>query len=260
MARSTFYYSYRPKPDKWAVERQRLVEIYNQNRGRYGYRRLTLALRNEGYSINGKTVRRLMAESGIKCEVRMKKYKSYKGEVGKIAPNLLEKDFHADSPHKQLDNAVTEFHLFGAKIYLSPVLDLYNSELIYYTIYKRPVLDMVKDMIAGTIAVIGRHTNAILHSDQGWQYQHKDYQNLLKENNITQSMSRKGNCLDNAVMENFFGLLKSELLYLHTFDSLDQFLEELEDYLKYYNEERIKEKLNGMSPVQYRTQNQISYC
>ena len=260
MARSTFYYSYRPKPDKWAVERQRLVEIYNQNRGRYGYRRLTLALRNEGYSINGKTVRRLMAESGIKCEVRMKKYKSYKGEVGKIAPNLLERDFHADSPHKKLVTDVTEFHLFGAKIYLSPVLDLYNSELIYYTIYKRPVLDMVKDMIAGTIAVIGRHTNAILHSDQGWQYQHKDYQNLLKENNITQSMSRKGNCLDNAVMENFFGLLKSELLYLHTFDSLDQFLEELEDYLKYYNEERIKEKLNGMSPVQYRTQNQISYC
>ena len=260
MARSTFYYSYRPKPDKWAVERQRLVEIYNQNRGRYGYRRLTLALRNEGYSINGKTVRRLMAESGIKCEVRMKKYKSYKGEIGKIAPNLLERDFHADSPHKKLVTDVTEFHLFGAKIYLSPVLDLYNSELIYYTIYKRPVLDMVKDMIAGTIAVIGRHTNAILHSDQGWQYQHKDYQNLLKENNITQSMSRKGNCLDNAVMENFFGLLKSELLYLHTFDSLDQFLEELEDYLKYYNEERIKEKLNGMSPVQYRTQNQISYC
>ena len=260
MARSTFYYSYRPKPDKWAVERQRLVEIYNQNRGRYGYRRLTLALRNEGYSINGKTVRRLMAESGIKCEVRMKKYKSYKGEVGKIAPNLLERDFHADSPHKKLVTDVTEFHLFGAKIYLSPVLDLYNSELIYYTIYKRPVLDMVKDMIAGTIAVIGCHTNAILHSDQGWQYQHKDYQNLLKENNITQSMSRKGNCLDNAVMENFFGLLKSELLYLHTFDSLDQFLEELEDYLKYYNEERIKEKLNGMSPVQYRTQNQISYC
>ena len=260
MARSTFYYSYRPKPDKWAVERQRLVEIYNQNRGRYGYRRLTLALRNEGYSINGKTVRRLMAESGIKCEVRMKKYKSYKGEVGKIAPNLLERDFHADSPHKKLVTDVTEFHLFGAKIYLSPVLDLYNSELIYYTIYKRPVLDMVKDMIAGTIAVIGRHTNAILHSDQGWQYQHKDYQNLLKENNITQSMSRKGNCLDNAVMENFFGLLKSELLYLQKFTSVDHFLKELEEYIRYYNKDRIKEKLNGMSPVQYRTQNQISYC
>ena len=228
--------------------------------GRYGYRRLTKALKNEGYSINSKTVRRLMSETGIKCEVRMKKYRSYKGEIGKIAPNLLERDFHADAPHKKLVTDVTEFHLFGEKIYLSPVLDLYNSELIYYTIYRRPVLDMVKDMIAGTIEAIGSKTNAILHSDQGWQYQHKDYQNLLKKNNIRQSMSRKGNCLDNAVMENFFGLLKSELLYLQKFDSLNHFLMELEEYLRYYNEERIKEKLNGMSPVQYRTQNQISYC
>jgi len=258
MARSTFYYNVKNKPDKWAVERRLLVEIYHQNKGRYGYRRLTQVLRSDGYAINGKTVRRLMKESGIKCEVRMKKYKSYRGNVGKIAPNLLERDFNADNPHKKLVTDVTEFHLFGEKIYLSPVLDLYNSEVIFYTIYRRPVLDMVKDMIAGTIEVIGNNTNAILHSDQGWQYQHKDYQNLLKENNIRQSMSRKGNCLDNAVMENFFGLLKSELLYLQKFDSLEHFQTELEDYLKYYNEERIKEKLNGMSPVQYRTQNHKS--
>ena len=135
MARSTFYYNNKEKPDKWAVERQRLVELYHENKGRYGYRRLTKALKNEGYSINSKTVRRLMSETGIKCEVRMKKYRSYKGEIGKIAPNLLERDFHADAPHKKLVTDVTEFHLFGEKIYLSPVLDLYNSELIYYTHY-----------------------------------------------------------------------------------------------------------------------------
>lgn len=253
MARSTFYYNHKPKPDKWAVERQRIAEIYHKNRGRYGYRRLTLAMRKEGYVINEKTVRKLMKQAGIKCEVRMKKYKSYKGEVGKVAPNLLERDFSASAPHKKLVTDVTEFHLFGTKIYLSPVLDLYNSELIYYTIYRHPVLDMVKDMIYGTVAVIGNKTGAILHSDQGWQYQHKDYQNLLKQNNLIQSMSRRGNCLDNAVMENFFGLLKSELLYLQKFESLDHFLAELQDYLKYYNQDRIKVKLNGMSPVQYRT-------
>jgi putative transposase len=253
MARSTFYYNNKPKPDKWAVERQRIVELYHLNKGRYGYRRLALAMKNEGYVISGKTARRLMAESGIKCEVRMKKYKSYKGEVGKIAPNLLERNFIADAPHKKLVTDVTEFHLFGNKIYLSPVLDLYNSELIFYTIYRHPVLDMVKEMIEGTIAVIGNNTNAILHSDQGFHYQHKDYQKLLKDNHIIQSMSRKGNCLDNAVMENFFGLLKSELLYLKKFDSLEQFLDELEEYLEYYNKYRIKEKLDGMSPVQYRT-------
>ena len=260
MARSTFYYNTRQKQDKWTVERRRIAELYHQNKGRYGYRRLTLAMRNEGYAINGKTVRRLMAEAGIKCQVRMKKYKAYRGEVGKIAPNLLERDFKADAPHRRMVTDVTEFHLFGSKIYLSPVLDLYNEELIFYTIYRRPVLDMVLDMIKGTVAVIGDNTDAILHSDQGFQYQHKEYQNLLKDNHIIQSMSRKGNCLDNAVMENFFGLLKSELLYLQKFESIEHFLKELDEYLRYYNEDRIKEKLNGMSPVQYRTQNYKSNC
>ena len=260
MARSTFYYNNRHKPDKWAVERQRIVELYHQNRGRYGYRRLTLAMRNEGYVINGKTVRRLMAEAGIKCQVRMKKYKSYKGEVGKIAPNLLERDFKVDEPYKKLVTDVTEFHLFGVKIYLSPVLDLYNGELIYYTIYRHPIMEMVTNMVKGTVAVIGDKTNAILHSDQGFHYQHKDYQKLLKDNHIIQSMSRKGNCLDNAVIENFFGLLKSELLYLQEFDSVEHFLKELDEYLRYYNEERIKVKLNGMSPVKYRTHHYKSYC
>ena len=260
MARSTFYYNCRPKPDKWAVERQLIVELYHANKGRYGYRRLTLAMRNEGYVINGKTVRRLMAEAGIKCEVRMKKYKSYKGEIGKIAPNLLERNFRVDAPHKKLVTDITEFHLFGEKIYLSPVLDLYNSELIFYTIYRHPVIDMVKEMIKGTVAVIGNNSNAILHSDQGFHYQHRDYQKLLKDNNIIQSMSRRGNCLDNAVMENFFGLLKSELLYLQRFDSLEEFIKELKEYLEYYNKYRIKEKLNGMSPVHYRTQNHKVEC
>ena len=197
-----------------------------------------------------------MSEAGIKCEVRMKKYKSYKGRIGKIAPNLLERDFYSDKPHTKLVTDVTEFHLFGRKLYLSPVLDLYNGELISYTIYDRPVLEMVMEMMKSTIKVIGKNTNAVLHSDQGWQYQHKDYQVLLKENNLIQSMSRKGNCLDNAVMENFFGLLKSELLYLQKFSSMTDFKNELESYLRYYNEDRIKLKLGGMSPVNYRLAHQ----
>lgn len=225
------------------------------NKGRYGYRRITQTLRNEGYVISEKTVRKLMKESGIKCMVRVKKYRSYKGEVGRIAPNLLARNFNADSPCQKLVTDVTEFSLFGTKLYLSPVLDLYNSELIYYTIYDHPVLDMVTDMVKGMISVIGSDTNVILHSDQGWQYQHKRYQEMLKENNIHQSMSRKGNCLDNSVMENFFGLLKSELLYLQKFKSVEDFKEELKRYLHYYNFDRIKLKLNGMSPVQYRVHN-----
>lgn len=231
------------------------MKIYHMNKGRYGYRRITQTMRNEGYAISEKTVRKLMKESGIKCMVRVKKYRSYKGEVGKIAPNLLARNFNADSPCQKLVTDVTEFSLFGTKLYLSPVLDLYNGELIYYTIYDHPVLDMVTDMVKGMISVIGSDTNAILHSDQGWQYQHKRYQEMLKENNIHQSMSRKGNCLDNSVMENFFGLLKSELLYLQKFKSVEDFRKELKRYLHYYNFDRIKLKLNGMSPVQYRVHN-----
>ena len=195
-----------------------------------------------------------MYETGIKCEVRMKKYKSYKGEVGKIAPKLLARDFQADAPHKKLVTDVTEFHLFGEKIYLSPVLDLYNSELIFYTIYRRPVLDMVLDMIDGTIEVIGDKTDAILHSDQGWQYQMKRYQYFLEQKGIKQSMSRKGNCLDNACAENFFGILKSELYYIKEkeYKNIEELEKDIIEYIEYYNNRRIKSKLKGMSPVQYR--------
>ena len=253
MARSTFYYNTHRKEDRWSEARQRLTELFHENRGRYGYRRLTMAMRNEGYSISEKTVRRLMKECGVKCAVRMHRYRSYKGEVGRIAPNLLARDFKADRPHQKLVTDVTEFSLFGTKLYLSPVLDLYNRELISWTIYRHPVLDMVTEMVRKAIEVIGPGSNAVLHSDQGWQYQNKRYQKLLKDSNIRQSMSRKGNCLDNSVMENFFGLLKSELLYLQDFDSIEDFEDELKSYLHYYNYDRIKAKLNGMSPVQYRS-------
>ncbi|MBQ5480505.1 MAG: IS3 family transposase, partial [Clostridia bacterium] len=109
-------------------------------------------------------------------------------------------------------------------------------------------------MLDKAFVKIPDNTNLILHSDQGWQYQHKQYQNRLKEKGVIQSMSRKGNCLDNSIMENFFGLLKSELLYLREFESLEEFRDELEKYIDYYNNQRIKSKLKGLSPVQYRIQ------
>ena len=171
--------------------------------------------------MNHKTVQRLMKELGLICRVRMKKYRSYKGNVGKVAPNLLNRDFHAEKPNQKWVTDVTEFSLFGKKLYLSPILDLHSSDLVSYTISDRPVLSMV------TTAKIQDGTNLILHSDQGWQYQHKQYQRMLQEKGIRQSMSRKGNCLDNAVIENFFGLLKSELLYLQEFQSMEHFKQEL---------------------------------
>lgn len=184
----------------------------------------------------------------------MKKYRSYKGEVGKIAPNLLERNFHAEKPNRKWVTDVTEFSLFGEKLYLSPILDLCSENLVSYTISDRPALGMVISMLEKAFKTIPDRTGLILHSDQGWQYQHKHYQAILEAKGIRQSMSRKGNCLDNAVIENFFGLLKSELLYLQDFDSMEHFKSELEDYLDYYNNRRIKAKLKGLTPAQHRSQ------
>jgi transposase InsO family protein len=184
----------------------------------------------------------------------MKKYKSYKGEVGKIAPNLLERDFEAKAPNAKWVTDITEFSLFGQKLYLSTILDLYSRNVISYAISARPVLSMTVKMLHLAFEQIPDGLNLILHSDQGWQYQHKHYQNLLKSKGILQSMSRKGNCLDNAVVENFFGLVKSELLYLQDFESIEHLKVELINYLDYYNNRRIKQKLKGLSPAVHRQQ------
>lgn len=194
-----------------------------------------------------------MKELGLKSVVRIKKYRSYRGEVGKVAPNLLERDFVATRPNEKWVTDVTEFSLWGQKIYLSPILDLYNREIVSYSIDYHPRFSTIVEMLNKAFAQIPDNTNLILHSDQGWQYQMKRYQHLLKAKGIKQSMSRKGNCLDNAVMENFFGILKSELLYIQEFNSIDEFVQELHAYIAYYNQRRIKTKLKGMSPVDYRT-------
>ena len=197
------------RPDKYEALKAEITAIYHENKGRYGYRRITMELHRRGMYLNHKTVQRLMKELGLVCRVRMKKYRSYKGEVGNIAPNLLKRDFHAEKPNQKWVTDVTEFSLFGEKLYLSPILDLYSSDLVSYTISDRPVLSMVTSMLDKAFAGLPDGTKLILHSDQGWQYQHRQYQAMLREKGIRQSMSRKGNCLDNAVIENFFGLLKS---------------------------------------------------
>lgn len=180
-----------------------IKEIFKENYGRYGYRRITLELRNRGYVLNHKTVRRLMNSIGLKCMVRIKKYRSYRGEVGKFA-----------KPNEKWVTDVTEFHLHGKKPYLSPVLDLYNGEIVAYNIENKPMYSLVSKMLNKAFTRLNDGETPILHSDQGWHYQMKNYQQSLKKHKIIQSMSRKGNCLDNAFIENFFGLLKSELLYL----------------------------------------------
>lgn len=253
MARSTFYY-YRRRicvPDKWEPVSRRIAELYHHHKGRYGVRRITLALRADGVVVNHKTVEKLMGRMGLKSMVRAKKYRSYKGLPGMVAPNVVNRNFRSHEPYRKLATDVTEFSLFGKKLYLSPVMDMYNGEILCHTICAHPTLEMITSMIERLKESGLPLSGALMHSDQGWHYQHKLYQDALKGMGIVQSMSRKGNCLDNAMMENFFGTLKSELLYLRDFKSMYELRDSLEEYIDYYNNERIKLRL-GTSPVKYR--------
>ena len=256
LPRATFYYhvGHQAEPDKYKRAKEELAAVYHEHKGRYGYRRITMELRDRGFTLNHKTVQRLMKELGLVCRVRMKKYKSYKGEVGKAAPDLLQRDFEAVKPNQKWVTDVTEFSLFGEKLYLSPILDLCSRDVVSYALSDKPVLSMVTKMLDKAFVQIPDDTELILHSDQGWHYQHKQYQRMLKGKGIRQSMSRKGNCLDNAVIENFFGLLKSELLYLQNFQSMEHFKAELVSYLDYYNTRRRKAKLGGLPPALHRLQ------
>ena len=254
MARSSFYYyqKHNKLPDKYKEIKELIKSIYHKNKGRYGYRRITDELQNKGIIINHKTVLRLMKLLELKSIIRIKKYKSYKGEQGKIAPNILERNFKAQAPNQKWATDITEFNVSGQKLYLSPIIDLYNQEIISYELTERPVFNQVVTMLKKAFKKIPNNTNLTLHSDQGWQYQMKQYQYLLKEKGILQSMSRKGNCLDNAIIENFFGILKSEMFYTQKFKSIEELKKEIKEYINYYNNERIKSNLNKMSPIQYR--------
>lgn len=254
MARSSFYYHQRQSksPDKYSETKELIKAIYQRHKGRYGYRRITDELQNRGLIINHKTVLRLMNLLGLKSIIRVKKYKSYKGQNGKTAPNILERNFKAEAPNQKWATDITEFNVAGSKLYLSPVIDLFNGEIISYELTERPVFNQVVTMLKKAFRKIPDNTNLILHSDQGWQYQMKDYQHLLKQKGIRQSMSRKANCLDNAIIENFFGILKSEMFYTQKFKSIEKLKKEINRYIIYYNNERIKSNLNKMSPIQYR--------
>ena len=258
IARSTYYYYLKQKDkDKYESEKQDILEIYNANKGRYGYRRICTVLKAKGYEINHKTVLKLMKALHLRGkQSKNGKYHSYKGEVGKVADNLLHRDFYADKPFEKLTTDVTEFKIGDEKVYLSPVLDMFNREIVSYSISTSPNLQQIRDMLNGLFAKLPADARPLFHSDQGWQYQHSEYQRLLAEHNITQSMSRKGNCMDNGIMENFFGRLKVEMYYGEKFESSRGFIEKLEEYIHYYNNERISLKLKGMSPVQYRAHSQ----
>ncbi len=195
-----------------------------------------------------------MATLGLKSLVRPKKYRSYKGEVGTAAPNLLKRQFDAAGINQKWVTDVTEFKVAGEKLYLSPIMDLHNGEIIAFETSRRPEFGLVGTMLKNALKRLRPGQTPMLHSDQGWHYRMPAYRRALAEKSVVQSMSRKGNCLDNAAMESFFAVLKSEYFYLNKFGSIDELEVGIGKYIRYYNHDRIKMKLKGLSPVQYRTQ------
>ena len=259
LARSTYYYHLKQldKPDKNQELKDEIQSIFIEHKGNYGYRRIHLELRNRGYLVNQKRVQRLMKVVNLQAKIRQKrKYSSHKGDVGKKAENLIQRQFEASKPMEKCYTDVTEFAIPNSiqKLYLSPVLDGFNSEIIAYNLSTSPNLEQVKTMLEQAFTE-KHHKNTVLHSDQGWQYQHDSYHQFLEGKGIQASMSHKGNSPDNGMMESFFGILKSEMFYGYekSFQSLKQLEQAIVDYIDYYNNKRIKVKLKGLSPVQYRT-------
>ena len=257
LPRSTYYFELN-KTDIDTAKNQNVMDeirkVFEANRGRYGVRRVHQVLISKGYKINHKKVQRLMHKMSLKGHRPKEKYHSYKGEVGKIADNIINRDFSATAPLQKWTTDVSQFNLPWGKCYLSPILDMYTNEIVAYDLSLHPTLDQVKRMLKKAFRRFPNTQGLILHSDQGWQYQHASYRQILKEKGIVQSMSRKGNCYDNCIMETFFGRLKNEMFYGNekTFASFQDFKKAINKYIDYYNNSRIQFKTKWMPPAVYR--------
>ncbi|MFO5597192.1 MULTISPECIES: IS3-like element IS1397 family transposase [Enterobacteriaceae] len=258
LARSTLYYqlSLQKAKDKYADVKQLIASIFHEHRGCYGYRRIHCELQKRGLKFSGKTVRKLMQQLGLKSPVRLKKYRSYRGNMGLAAENILQRQFKAEAPCEKWVTDITEFRAGGQKLYLSPILDLFNGEIVAWETACRPTEELVKRMLNKGLESLAEGEKPLLHSDQGWHYRIKSYQSALADKGLVQSMSRKGNCLDNAVMENFFGHLKEEMYYRRDYRNVEELENAVNEYITYWNQKRIKLSLGGLSPVEYRTEYQ----
>ena len=257
MSKSTYYFEI-SKADVVGKRNEDILreinEIFTSNKCRYGVRRVHRELLNRGYKINHKRVQRLMHEAGLMGKRPKEKYHSYKGDVGKIADNLINRDFNTTAPLQKWTTDVSQFNFNWGKCYISPILDMNTNEIISYDLSMNPNLEQIHRMLEKAFNRFPDLSGLIFHSDQGWQYQHAYYRTELQKHGIKQSMSRKGNCYDNCIMETFFGRLKNEMYYGYEkkYSSFEEFSKAVEEYIDYYNNKRIQAKTKWMPPVQYR--------
>lgn len=257
LPKSTYYFEIE-KEDIIEIRNKELLKeitsLFTEHKGRYGVRRVHHELINRGYKVNHKRVQRLMHNMGLFGKRPKEKYHSYKGNVGKVADNIINRDFKATAPLQKWTTDVSQFNFSWGKCYLSPILDMYTNEIISYDLSLHPNLNQICNMLDKAYAKFPVLKGLIFHSDQGWQYQHQQYIDSLKEHGIIQSMSRKGNCYDNCIIETFFGRLKNEIYYgcEKDYKSFGEFSKAIEEYIDYYNNKRIQAKTKWMPPVQYR--------
>lgn len=252
LPRSTFYAwdVARKVPDKYAQAKELIKQIYDEHKGRYGYRRVAYALREHGVELHANTVGRLMGLLGLKSVQRVKRYRSFKGAVGVVAPNLLQRNFDTSAPNQKWATDVTELKVGNEKVYLSTVKDLCTREIVAHHMSLRPTMELVNSMLKKALARLGVGQRPTMHSDQGWHYQMPEYRKLLSDHDVVPSMSRKGNCLDNASMESFFGVLKAECFHKQTFADANALMATIDEYIEYYNTKRISNVLGGLTPLQ----------
>jgi putative transposase len=256
------------RPNKEQEIEEQIKTVFEENHGNFGYRRIYAQLRAQGLIVNKKKIRRIQKKLSIKCTKftrKSRKFSTYKGTIGKIADNRIKRRFKTNIAHQKITTDTSEFKYYETdstgkmvikKTYFDPFLDMYNSEIISYRLSERPnaqaIMEALKEVIEKTNDCQYRRT---IHSDQGWAYQMSAYRKILKENKIFQSMSRKGNCLDNSPMENFFGLMKQEMYYGEIYRSFEELKEAVDEYIYWYNNKRLKKKLGWKSPVVFRRLN-----
>ena len=264
LPRSTYYYytKKQKEPEKYVELKEEICSIAAENKGRYGYRRVTQELRNRGFHYNHKLVMKLMKQMGLSSKVRMKKYRSYKGEVGKIAPNLLERDFYAEKPNQKWVTDVTEFKYGNTldsvhKVYLSAILDLCDRRPVAYVIGDSNNNALVFETFDKAVkANPGAHP--IFHSDRGYQYTSRRFHQKLEEAGMVQSMSRVAHCTDNGVMEGFWGILKREMYYGKKFESREELEKAITEYIDYYTNDRPQRGLGVLTPMEFHEKQRLA--
>jgi transposase InsO family protein len=241
--------------DKYAGLRTKVKEIFCESQSRYGYRRVHAVIKNKGMTVSEKVIRRIMKKEQLVVPYkRRRNYNSYKGEISPAVENIINRDFHADAPNRKWLTDLTEFHIPTGKVYLSPIIDCFDGMVVSWTIGTSPDAELVNTMLDDAISSLSDTEHPIVHSDRGSHYRWPGWISRIENAGLIRSMSKKGCSPDNSACEGFFGRLKNEMFYYRSWQgvSIEQFIDELNSYLIWYNENRIKMSLGGMSPMDYR--------